>query len=101
MPIFAKAADHQGYPNALKLADDACIVQRTMLPDQRECAFDARQVLRRTSPASDPNPVDVAGGRDRQLDSVDEARANLRRLLAFVAHPELGIRCLINRASVR
>jgi hypothetical protein len=88
--IVGKVVDHRCYPNSFKLADDACIVQGTILLDQRQRVFNARQVLRRTHKASDPKAVNAAGLGHRQTNSVEEAWANRGRLVAFPAHRELG-----------
>jgi hypothetical protein len=83
MPVFAKAVEHQVYPNSFKLAGDACVVQGAMLLDEQQRTFHARQVFRSAAPASDPDSVKLPANGHRQLNSVDDARASLRQPVAF------------------
>lgn len=86
MPVFAKAVEHQVDPNSFKLAGDAGVVQGTMLLDEPQRSFHARQVFSSVAPASDPDSVQVPTSGHRQLNSIDDPRASLRRSVAFLAH---------------
>lgn len=88
--IVGNLAGPYCYPNSFKLADDACIVQGTILLDQRQRVFNARQLHCRTLKASDPKAVKAAGRGHRQTNSLEEAWASRGRLVAFPAHRELG-----------
>jgi hypothetical protein len=86
MPVFAKAVEHQVYPNSFKLAGDACVVQGAMLLDEQQRIFHARQIFRPAAPASNPDSVKVPTNGHRQINSVDDAKASLRWSVVFLAH---------------
>src|SRR5262249_12828051 len=94
MVVFSSPVRQQDNPNTLKIPDNVGVVQETVLLYEKQRTFDARQVLRRKA-SSDPNPINLPTRGQRQQHPVDKA-TNLGRLLAFLAHPELGVRCLID-----
>ena len=92
MPVFAKAVEHQVYPNSFKLADDACVVQRAMLLDQPQRTFQARQVFRPAAPASNPDSIKVPTNGHRQLilSTMRARRGGLWRFLLIMNEIRTG-----------
>jgi hypothetical protein len=73
MIVFGADVRQPKYPDALKIVDNAGVVHGTVLLDEQQRLLDARQVLRRTPIASDPNPVDTPRSGYRQTYSLEKA----------------------------
>lgn len=91
MFVCGKAAGQQVYPNSFKIPDDARIVQGTMLLYKTHRVLDSHQIFR-CAPTADPNAVKTPASGHQQLHSVQKTRAKLGRLVAFLVHPEFGVR---------
>ncbi len=67
MVVMGKGVRQQVYPNPVKTADDAGVVDRAVLLYKEQCAFQAYQVGGRIPITTDPNPIDMSTRGQREL----------------------------------